>query len=105
MSVKQIDAKTAHAWLAKNEAVIVDVREPVEYAAMHIPDAKLIPLGIIDTNQLPELGNKKLIIHCQLGKRGGMACEKLCKDNPGLEIYNLEGGIVAWEKAGFKIER
>lgn len=105
MPIKSIDPKTAQQWLAKNEAVIIDVREPVEYAAMHIAGAKLIPLGVINENKLPELGNKKLIIHCQLGRRGGMACEKLFKDNSNLEIYNLEGGIVAWEKAGFKIER
>lgn len=102
---KFIDAKTAKEWLSKNEAIIVDVREPGEYAAMHIAGAKLIPVGTINNDILPELNNKKLIIHCHSGRRGGTACEKLLTSNPNLDVYNLEGGIIAWEKAGFKIEK
>lgn len=102
---KSIDAKKAKEWLDKDEAVIVDVREPAEYASMHIPGATLIPLGVIEESKLPKHANKKLIIHCQLGKRGTKACEKLLQNNPNLDIYNLDGGIVAWEKAGFTVEK
>ena len=104
-TIKSVDAKTAKEWLSKNEAIIVDVREPGEYAAMHIAGAKLIPVGTIHNDQLPELGNKKLIIHCHIGRRGGTACEKLLLNNPNLDVYNLEGGITAWEKAGFEVEK
>jgi len=104
-TIKTVDAKTAKEWLNKNEAIIVDVREPREYAAIHIAGAKLIPVGIINNDQLPELNNKKLIIHCQIGRRGGAACEKLLISNPNLDVYNLEGGITAWEKAGFEVEK
>lgn len=103
--IKTVDAKTAKEWLNKNEAIIVDVREPGEYAAMHIAGAKLIPVGTINKDILPELSNKKLIIHCQLGRRGATACEKLLLNDPNLELFNLEGGIVAWENAGFKVEK
>ena len=102
---KSVDAKTAKEWLVKNEAVIVDVREPGEYAAMHIQGAKLIPIGTIDIEKIPEFRHKKIIIHCQLGRRGGMACEKLLLTTPNLDVYNLEGGITAWEQAGFKVEK
>jgi len=37
--------------------------------------------------------------------RGKTACEKLLNENPKLDIYNLEGGIAAWEKAGLEIEK
>lgn len=49
--------------------------------------------------------NKKIIIHCQAGRRGGIACEKLLLSDPDIDIYNLEGGIAAWEKAGFDIKK
>lgn len=101
---KSIDANTAKEWLDADKALLVDVREPEEYAACHIPDATLIPLGGIEPAKLPHLGHKKLIIHCQLGKRGGMACEKLLGVEPNLQVYNLEGGIVAWQRAGFATE-
>jgi rhodanese-related sulfurtransferase len=104
-TIKSIDAKTAKEWLDKHEAIIIDVREPGEHAAIHIVGATLIPVNMIDENKLPKFHNKKFIIHCQLGKRGAMACEKLLRNNPTLDVYNLEGGIEAWEKAGFSVEK
>lgn len=102
---KSIDAQQAKAWLDNQDAVIVDVREPEEYATMHIAGATLIPLGQLTQDKLPTLNNnKKLIIHCQLGKRGSMACEKLLQQDPSLELYNLEGGIIAWQRAGLHVE-
>lgn len=100
---KSIDATTASDWLSDHEAILIDVREPDEYKEMHIADAHLIPMNTIDCNNLPDARNKKIIVHCRLGKRGGVVCEKLLTENPNLDIYNLEGGIIAWENAGFKI--
>lgn len=102
--ITSVDAKTAKEWLDNKEAIIVDVREPDEYGASHIAGSTLVPLGKIKKDKLPNFTNKKLIVHCQLGKRGGLACEQLLASDPSLEIYNLEGGIVAWQKAGFKVE-
>ncbi|OGV40464.1 MAG: rhodanese [Legionellales bacterium RIFCSPHIGHO2_12_FULL_42_9] len=102
--MKSVDAKTAKEWFDNKEAIIVDVREPEEYGASHIAGATLVPLGQLKKDKLPNFKNKKLIIHCQLGKRGGMACEKLLTADPTLEVYNLEGGIIAWQKAGLKVE-
>lgn len=104
-TIKTVDAKTVKAWLDKNEAIIIDVREPAEYAAKHIPGSTLIPLGVIQKDKLPAAGNKKIVIHCQLGKRGGMACEKLLLSDAQADLYNLEGGIVAWEKAGYAVKQ
>ncbi|HTM63005.1 MAG TPA: rhodanese-like domain-containing protein [Gammaproteobacteria bacterium] len=100
---KTINAVTAYEWLKNNEAVIIDVREPAEYDSIHIEGAKLIPLGTLDNGKLPDLQGKKLIVHCMLGKRGGKACETLLLGNPDLDVYNLEGGITAWENAGLKV--
>lgn len=104
-TIKSIDAKTAKEWLDKNEAIIIDVREPGEHAAVHIEGATLIPVNTIDESKLSQFHNKKIIIHCQRGKRGTIACEKLLLNNPNLAVYNLEGGIEAWENAGFGVEK
>lgn len=104
-AIKIINADTAKEWLDKNEAIIIDVRESGEYAAMHIPGATLIPLGTINNDVLPPLAGKKLIIHCQLGRRSEMACEKLLSTNPSLDVYNLDGGIKAWVNAGQKVNQ
>jgi rhodanese-related sulfurtransferase len=102
--ITSVDAKTAKTWFDNQEAIIIDVREPDEYGACHIIGSTLVPLGSLSPSKLPDFTNKKLIIHCQLGKRGSIACEKLLANDPLLEIFNLEGGIVAWQKAGFKVE-
>ncbi|MDB2414227.1 rhodanese-like domain-containing protein [Rickettsiales bacterium] len=105
MPIKTIDARKAKAWLDKGEAVIVDVREPGEHGAQAIPGATLLPLGKVCKSALPDTSGKKLILHCKAGKRGGTACEKLLEEDPNLKLYNLEGGIDAWEKAGFEITK
>lgn len=103
MTLKTVDAKTLCNWLDTNKAVLVDVREPAEYAAENIHGAILLPLGSISKSALPPHAGKKLVIHCRKGGRGASACEKLLAEDPELEIYNLEGGIEAWNAACFLI--
>lgn len=103
MTLKTIDATTLKQWLDTQEAVLVDVREPAEYAAENIQGAALLPLAGICKSTLPECAGKKLVIHCRKGGRGGSACEKLLAEDPTLDIYNLEGGIDAWRAAGLTV--
>lgn len=106
IKVKIVDPVTAHEWLTDQKAIVIDVREPSEYKEVHISGSYLIPVGSIDTKKLPlEAKNKKIIAHCKFGKRGSQACEKLLHENPNLDIYNIDGGIVAWEDAGFPVKK
>lgn len=104
MAIKNIDAKTLSKWLEKDDVIIVDVREKAEHEAIKINNSNLIPLVEICKNKLPEISNKKLVLHCHSGKRSLSACQKLLKEDEDLEIYNLEGGINSWKNEGFKIE-
>jgi rhodanese-related sulfurtransferase len=103
--MKSINPTIAKEWLDKKDAILIDVREPEEFNAVRIKGAHLIPLGTININKLPEFKNKKIIIHCKLGRRSENACAILLADNPALEVYSMEGGIIAWENAGFKVEK
>ena len=98
--MKTVNVTTLKEWLAKGEAVLVDVREPAEHAAQNIPGAKLVPLSTFSKIKLGDIQGKKLVLHCQAGKRGQTACEKLLAEDPALEVYNLEGGIAAWMQSG-----
>ena len=104
MPTKTVDANTLKKWVDSGEAVIVDVREPAEHKAENISIATLVPLGDISKSKLPDVKGKKLVIHCRSGKRGTSACEKLLAEDPNLEVYNLEGGIIAWGEAGHEIK-
>lgn len=78
---------------------LIDVREPHEYEEYNI-GGKLIPLGQIQTMQVDEIENLKeeeLIIHCRSGKRSAMACQIL--ETMGfLNTKNLEGGVLDWKE-------
>ena len=78
---------------------VIDVREPDEYAAFNI-GAQLIPLGKIQSMQIEEiedLKNDELIIHCRSGKRSMTAC--LFLETMGFtNTKNLEGGMLAWQE-------
>lgn len=83
---------------------LIDCREPNEYAEFNI-GATLIPLGRFQSMQVDELEDLKdeeVIIHCRSGNRSGQAC--LLLDAMGFKnTYNVTGGILAWqEKFGSK---
>jgi len=101
---KTIDAKTAAAWLEKGEALLVDVRNPEEFAAQHIAGSVNLPLGRCGEvcANLPQ--GKKIIVHCLFGKRGASACEAMCAKRDDLKLYNLEGGLAAWQAAGLEVQ-
>lgn len=104
-SVQKIDSKTLSEWLKKDQAVLVDVREPGEYRSERIAHAKNLPLSLvnIDEAHLPEHRHKKLVLHCRSGRRAQMACEKLLQEGVDYDIWNLEGGIDAWKASGLPI--
>ncbi len=103
MNVKTVDVTTAKQWLDKDQAILIDVREPAEYALQKIVGAALYPVGSISVNSIPQT-DKKILIYCQKGARGSNACQKLMTENEELEVYNIEGGIEAWHQAGLATE-
>jgi rhodanese-related sulfurtransferase len=99
-----VDPATVKAWFEAGEAVIVDVREPNEYVAEHIPGAKLVPLSAFDPAQIPPHAGKKLVLHCRSGNRCGMAAMRLVQSGFTGEINRLQGGMFGWRSVGGRIE-
>ena len=81
------------------KVTLIDVREPGEYAEFNI-GGKLIPLGKIQAMQIDEIENLKeeeVILHCRSGKRSMIAC--LFLETLGFtNTKNLTGGVVAWQE-------
>jgi adenylyltransferase/sulfurtransferase len=79
----------------KFDGVLLDVREPDEYAIASIPTAKLIPLGTLadHLDELPK--DKQILIHCKSGRRSARAVDLLL-ENGFTNVKNVEGGIDAW---------
>jgi rhodanese-related sulfurtransferase len=88
------------------KAIILDVRENNEYQEGHILNSIHIPLGSLKSrlNELEKHKNKPIIISCRSGHRSGNACATLKKH--GYEnVFNLGGGIMAWQNANYPLTR
>ena len=78
---------------------IIDVREPAEYAEYNI-GAKLIPLGNImgmQIDDIDDLKNEELIVHCKAGSRSMQACMML-EQFGFTNTVNVKGGAMAWQE-------
>lgn len=100
--MRSVDPPTLRRWMAEGSATLIDVREPAEHRSSRIAGARLMPLSSVDAGQLPA---GKIVIHCQKGGRGATACESLLRQNPGLELYNLAGGLEGWREAGLPVQQ
>jgi parallel beta-helix repeat protein len=82
------------------EVVILDVRTPEEHDAGHLRNAKLIPDTELES-RLAELNvSDEILVYCRTGGRSAGASQVLA-DNGFLYVFNMLGGIVAWEAAGY----
>lgn len=98
--MKEITAEELKKRIDNGEQLhVLDVREPEEYAEYNI-GAQLLPLGKIMGMQLEdidELKDEELIIHCRSGKRSMQACMIL--EQVGFSnTVNLTGGVMAWQE-------
>lgn len=78
------------------DIVIVDVREPNLYKKEHVPGAILIPFVDFENEYVQLDQNKKIIIVCHMGSMGEAAGQFLISKGYQ-KVYNLEGGMRAWQ--------
>ena len=82
-------------------ALLLDVREPHEWAAGHAPDAVHVPLQQVPA-RLDELPRDRPVdVVCHLGGRSAQATAFLRAH--GVDARNVEGGMDAWERAGLPV--
>lgn len=80
---------------AKEDFLLLDVREPYEYDIAHIPGAKLIPLGELPS-RMSELDSAQMIaLQCKTGRRSAQALRAL-QEAGFSKLVNVTGGIEAW---------
>ena len=100
-----ISPKQASEMYAERKAVIVDVRDDSEWNEQHIPGAIHIPLAQLNgrISELKQYKDTPVITQCKAGGRSAKAFEVL-KSVGFTKVYNMDGGIMAWDKAGLKTE-
>ncbi len=99
-TVPQIDVQRAQRSLEAGHAVLVDVREPDEYAAGHAPGAVSVPLGTLTADKVP--AGIDLLLICRSGRRSAKAVQQLSA--AGRHALNVDGGMEAWQAGGLAME-
>lgn len=84
--------------------LVVDVREPNEFAAVRLEGVALVPMSTFATRfeELPR--DRPLLVMCAAGSRSAAATAHLLR-NGWTDVTNVAGGITEWEKAGLPVDR
>ena len=101
----EIDPRTLARWLAEDRAVVVDVREQVEWDHERLPGSiHMVPLSEFDAAAMPDVGDRTPVLICKAGVRSATAGDVLI-DAGWPEVIHLAGGITDWKNAGLPVER
>lgn len=101
---KDVDPAAAMKLVGTPGTLILDVRNPGEFAEGYIQGAKLIPLPELE-NRLGQLGDKKdapILVYCASGGRSASA-SMLLQRSGWTNVSNLRGGLRSWSEAGYPV--
>ena len=104
VEVDNIDSFDAPAWIDERTPFILDVREPEEYGAGHIPGAVSIPQADLALRLDEVPGDRDVLVVCAAGARSALASTFLKREGRQ-RITNLEGGTNGWVEEGHQLER
>jgi rhodanese-related sulfurtransferase len=90
----------------REDAFVIDVREPAEYGSGHVLGAKNVPLARVAAAgaDLAKRKEKPVIVYCETGNRSTSAAAVLRKQGFA-RVFNLSGGMKAWRDAGLPVEK
>jgi molybdopterin/thiamine biosynthesis adenylyltransferase len=103
--ISEVDPADVHAQMG-NGAVIVDVRETDEFAAGHIPGARHVPRGYLESRiegAVPD-HSEHVILYCASGQRSAYAARTLIEDLGYENVESMRGGITLWKDRGYEVE-
>ena len=104
-------AEAARAMEQDPAPLVVDVREPGEWAESHLANAILVPRGMVEAkadldypNREPRLADRHqpIILHCASGARSALAADVL-QQMGFTNVCSMAGGIAAWKEAGLPV--
>lgn len=102
----EISTLEATRLMNQGGALILDVRDEKDFAAGHLPRARHIPVRDL-SGRLEEIGkfkSKPVIVTDKSGARAGSAC-RLLKQSGFTTVYQLKGGLGAWQQASLPVEK
>ena len=103
--VAEIDPSAVHE-LVGNGVAIVDVRETEEFATGHLPGAKHVPRGHLESRiegVVPDR-SQRVILYCASGTRSALAAHTLTHDLGYQRVESMTGGITLWKDRGYLVD-
>jgi rhodanese-related sulfurtransferase len=106
MGGARVNTLEATLLINQKDALVLDIREPGEFAQEHIINARSIPAGEIEQRikEIARFKEKPVIVTCATGVSAGAAAGVLRKHGFS-NVVNLSGGIAAWKQAGLPTEK
>ncbi len=102
MQIVDLDLDTIREGLADGSILLIDVREPHEFEAGHIPDSVSMPLSTFNPAELPEAEGRRIVFSCAAGIRSRHAL--MMAQAAGLPLSeHYAGGFKDWMYAGAEI--
>jgi rhodanese-related sulfurtransferase len=92
--------------LMNQGATVLDVRDAPEFASGHLPKARHIPIKEL-SKRIEEVGkhkDKPVIVTCRTGSSAG-AASRFLKNAGFTAVYQLKGGLAAWQQASLPVEK
>src|SRR3954449_11226498 len=99
--VREVDPSDVQP-LVGNGVPIIDVREAEEYAVAHLPGAKHVPRGYLESridNAVPDR-KQRVILYCATGQRSALAAHTLMEDLGFEDVVSMTGGVTLWKDRG-----
>ena len=84
-------------------AFTIDVREPGEYVAGHVPGVRLMPMGEVPSRLAELPRNRPVHVICQSGNRSRAITDLLVRE--GFDARSVAGGTSGWESLGYPVVR
>jgi rhodanese-related sulfurtransferase len=102
MTDRELSPEIVAELLRRDDAQLVDVREPYEHEAGRITGARHVELGALAAEAESIDKERPVVFYCRVGARSAMATQAFAA--AGYDAYNLSGGIVGWVHAGLAID-
>jgi rhodanese-related sulfurtransferase len=102
----EIGTLEATRLMNQGSTLVLDVREDKEFAAGHLPRARHIPLKELAqrVGEIAKFKERAVVVTCRTGPRSSSACRVL-KRAGFTTVYQLKGGVAAWEQASLPVEK
>ncbi len=100
--MREVSTK-AFASARADGAVTIDVREPGEYLAGHVPGVRLVPVSEVTARAAELPRTAPVYVICQNGNRSLVVADQLAR--LGLDARSVAGGQAAWESLGYPVVR